>query len=143
MTQSGQTSNPLSEIALAMAMAFFSVMVLALVSMGGIVTEKAQSAIPDSPHHKVIPLKAEGGSPEIKKIVKSALLIFHGNRFLNSSLEAVTPDTWQPEGEPVLALAPTATLSDINTAKSALPIPNITITTLDARWLKRLKEIKK
>ena len=68
MTQSGQTSNPLSEIALAMAMAFFSVMVLALVSMGGIVTGNTQSGIPDSAHHKVIPLKSEGGSPEIKKV---------------------------------------------------------------------------
>ena len=117
-------------------------MVLALVSMGGIVTGNTQSGIPDSAHHKVIPLKSEGGSPEIKKVVKSALLIFHANRFLNSSLETVSPDTWQPDGEPVLALAPTATLSDINTAKSALSVPNITITTLDARWLKRLKEMK-
>ena len=143
MTGRGQNANPLSEIALAMAMAFFSIMVLALISMGGIVADHAKPAILKSSQHKIIQSTLKEAGIPTNSAAKSALLIFYNKRFLNSSLEVVEPAFWQPEGEPVLAFPPTAKLSEIVTAKTVLPISDITITTLDERWLNRLKELKK
>ena len=143
MAERGQQTNPLSEIALAMAMAFFSIMVLALISMGGIVAENANPQVLESARHTIVQSKTTNNGKQAKSTEKSAFLIFYNERFLNSSFEIVEPKSWIPDGEPVLALPPTATLGDTVAAKAALPFPNIIITTLDDRWLNRLKELKK
>ena len=143
MSDIGQQANPLSEIALAMAMAFFSIMVLALISMGGIVVDEPRPAIPESALHKIVPSETKNIEGHAERTNEPELIIFYNGSFLNSSLETVAPKAWKPEGQPVLALAPTATLLDTVSAKSKLPFPNVTITTLDERWLRRLKELTK
>lgn len=142
MTGRAQHANPLSEIALAMAMAFFCIMVVALISMGGIVTDRSKPESGEISQYRIsksTPVEV-GRFP--KRVAKSALLIFYENNFLNSSLEVVQPASWQPDGHPVLAFAPTVKLSEIVEVKALIPIADITITSLDERWLKRLKELK-
>ena len=144
MTGEGPQANALSEMALALAMAFFSIMVLTLVSMGGIAKGDPVADVPASDRLNIAspPLPSQGAAAErVRKVSRSAMLIFFQGRYLDADLKAVDPQTWRPAEPAFLAVPPSQSLAGVMAAKARLGIPDITITTLDKRWLTRLKEL--
>ena len=139
MGTEGSETNALVEVALALAMAFFSIMVLALVSMGGLVGKPA--ALPQGAQvsEAADPNLAQGSGVPVSG---PSLLIYSNGRFFNSDLQPIVPELWRPKERPVLAVAPELSLSDVLAAKAQVPVENLTVTTLDERWLNRLKEIQ-
>ena len=131
--------NPLAEVALALAMGFFSIMVLAMVSMAA---DSPGAASPSKGRVAVLFQIAEtDGSREAAAIADQRIVIFHRGAYLNSDLTPFDPVA--AVGEPfVLAIDPGTSLSDSMVARAGLGARKVTMTVLDASWIKRLKGAK-
>lgn len=106
--------NAMTEISLALAMGFFSVMALAMVSMG-------------------VPVSAAKDD---------TLLIYLKGKFYDGNPKTVDPAGLTSPGRVILALEPNLTMTEALKARSRLKAQNLTITTLDRRWLEATKHIK-
>ena len=143
MDTHGPESNAMAEVALALAMGFFSIMVLAMVSMGA--ADVAQAV--RMPAGVAMAAQAKGSEPKDVSTNKSAavapgdLLIYHDGHYLDAMLKPIDIATWAPKGErPVLAVAPDLPMTEALAARTRLSQINPTVTVLDEAWLARLKE---
>lgn len=132
--------NAMTEIALALAMGFFSLMVLTLISMGA--GQGAKSA-PD-----VLALAPLADSPEPSSAKTAAnddlIIIFDGKRFLDTDMRPVDPETviqsmTGPARRVVLALDPSLPLKEAMAARARVNAPNLVVSSLDKRWIKALR----
>jgi hypothetical protein len=143
MTMSGGAQeNAMTEIALAMAMGFFSVMVLTAMSMGVSVPaskEKSQSiisaVIADSG-----PAPASGAVDKVTK--QDVLVIFDGRQFFGRDLKPLDLATVDGKKRVVLAVTPDLSMAQAMGARRKIGAKNLVITTLDGNWRRALKEKK-
>jgi hypothetical protein len=145
MEQDSYQTKAMVEVALALAMGFFSIMVLAMVSMGAVVgPQPATVGLPSpismaaSAPNNQAPRNAKGpGTP----VAPTDLIIFHDGQFLGADLRPVDPLA-RPVGRAkvVLAVAPDMDFSTVMSARRQISGTNVTVTNLDSRWLKRLRE---
>jgi hypothetical protein len=143
MDTHGPESNAMAEVALALAMGFFSIMVLAMVSMGATDTARAVRL----PHSITMALPAKASESKSAPTDLSAavapgdLLIYHDGRYLDAMLKPIDIANWTPEGDrPVLVVAPDLPMTEALAARTRLSQINPTVTVLDEAWLARLKE---
>ncbi len=118
--------NPMAEIALALSMAFFSLLVLALVSMRA--GEGATAA------DMVVAASGGAAAPAPRTV-----LVHWRGRLLDPRLNPVDPDGL-PGGPLVLAVAPDLPVAEAVALRQRFAGRDLTVTALDARWLERLKE---
>jgi len=145
MEQDSQQTKAMVEVALALAMGFFSIMVLAMVSMGsGVGARPTSVGLPSgvsvtasSPSDQA-PRDARGpGTP----VSPTELIIFHGGEFLSADLRPVDPAAWRGgKTKLVLAVAPGADFKTVMDARRRIGGSGVTVTGLDSRWLERLRE---
>ncbi len=141
----GPYGNAMTEIALALAMAFFSVMVLAMVSMGADAPNSdraAANAAVQTAAASLAVVRSEPGSKTAASDIKSRLVIYHRNRFLDADLAELDPQGLAPDADIVLAIDPALALAEAITVRERITVGKITVTTLDARWMRKLKEIE-
>jgi hypothetical protein len=134
----GAQDSVMAEIALALAMGFFSVMVLTMVSMGAGEAEST-AASPDR-----ITLAASGGGPTggaAKAVAPESVLIFYRGRFFDAALKPIDPSRPDAVNGQVLAVEPGLPLEETLAARQRVASRDLTVTTLDARWLERLKSV--
>jgi hypothetical protein len=131
--------NAMTEVALALAMAFFSIMVLTMVSMSATPQMAAKSAINNS--MKVADNKPFAASRKSKPSKKQVVIYWNG-AFMDQKLAPIQPETFNPEGRVILALPPDLPMNKALAARSRFRTGNITVSTLDARWLSRLSKIE-
>jgi len=130
--------NAMTEIALALAMGFFSLLVLAMVSMGagrGNNTS-ATAAILAPPAAKATDRGTTGVEPQ------DIILIYFDGGFLDTELQAVEPDSFDAERRIVLAFAPDVPLAEAMTARSRVSAENLVVSTLDDAWLSALADLR-
>jgi hypothetical protein len=132
--------NPLAEVALALAMGFFSIMVLAMVSMAAQRPEAAET--PNAVAAAMLMIVEPDGSQDAMTIDDKAIVIFHRGVYLNPDL---TPfDRNESAGKPlVLAVDPETSLTASMTARAGLGGRDITMTVLNQAWINRLKGVEK
>jgi hypothetical protein len=131
--QTSHQESAMTEISLALAMAFFSIMVLTMVSMGvGDSKGRQVVAAELSKNSKQSPAEAK---TEIGS--KDLLVIYHHKRFLNRQLKPLIPGKLVAgqNGRIVLAVDPSLPLSQVLSVRSQIPNSNLIITSLDQRWL--------
>ena len=141
----GPYGNAMTEIALALAMAFFSVMVLAMVSMGtgsGVANRADAKASAQSDAARLAVARSEPANRAASADVRSRLVIYHRNRFLDAALADIDPHGLAPDADIVLAIDPELALAEAITVRARISAGKITVTTLDARWMRKLKEIE-
>lgn len=120
----------LTEIALALAMAFFCILVLTLVSVGNPADGGSLSTAPR--------LETGGPGAASRPVAgDETLVVFHGGRFFDRDGAAVDPAAI-PHGPVVLAVDPALPIDSVLAARAAIGRPAVTVTTLDADWLGRL-----
>lgn len=145
MEQDSQQTKAMVEVALALAMGFFSIMVLAMVSMGaGVGAQSATSGLPSgvsvaasSPSNQAPRDVGRPGTP----VSPTELIIFHGGEFLSADLRPVDPAAWRVgKTKLVLAVAPDADFKTVMDARGRIGGSGVTVTGLDSRWLERLRE---
>lgn len=138
--------NAMTEIALALAMGFFSLMVLTLISMGVGQGEAKSPAV-----LALAPSDISSSGPSTRSAQsdpqKDLIIIFDGKRFLDTGLKPVDPETviqsmTGPARRVVLALDPSVPLRDAMAARARVTAPNLVVSTLDDRWVKALEAAK-
>ena len=135
----GHYGNAMTEIALALAMAFFSVMVLAMVSMGAGSSEAVDTASTATAETlRVSPSKPATTAQPVA--AKARIIVFYQGQYLDDKLQPVDPAATGTEDEIILAIDPSLPLSGALEARAALTTQNITVTVLDQRWMRSLKE---
>ena len=122
----------MTEIALAMAMGFFSVMILTAMSMGVGVGKRV-----DVITAMLAPPATAGAADTLKD--DDILVIYDGRRFLGRDLKPLDPATIDPTRRVVLAVAPDLSMSRAMTARQRLGAKRLVVTTLDADWRKALR----
>lgn len=146
MSDTTQT-NAMAEIALALAMGFFSIMVLTMVSMGsGMVAQKSSNALENpialaasQPNQRSE--KAEGDqNVEVKS---EDLVIFFQGIYFDADLKPLAPASLHGRDKVVLAVAPTLALNDAIKARNAFDASDLSVVPLSDNWLNALKEISK
>lgn len=144
-------NNALAEVALALAMGFFSIMVLTMVSMGAggagsAVLDQTNAlkkgldiSVPLAPNSDRKPF--DQGAAET--VSPSSILIHYQGRFYDAHLNELDPENWQLEEQGVLAIEPNLTMGEALKLRERLKGLDITVTTLDERWLMSLKGMGK
>ncbi|MBK19957.1 MAG: hypothetical protein CMM52_14085 [Rhodospirillaceae bacterium] len=139
MSSSSQ-ENAMTEIALAMAMGFFSVMVLTAISMGAPVAKsssKQSNAIPIAILAQNSTSASKGTATKITK--KDLLVVYDGKTYRDRQLATLDPRQIRSAGRVILAVTPDLSMSAAMNAQKNLAAKNIVITTLDARWDQALR----
>ncbi|NKB21525.1 MAG: hypothetical protein GKS01_13615 [Alphaproteobacteria bacterium] len=133
--------NAMTEIALAMAMGFFSVMVLTAISMG---VPAPKSSVKQTAAVSIAVLaqnSASAGSGQASKLTKKdVLVIFDGKQYRDRSLNTLDLATIRHAERVVLAVTPNLSMSAAMQAQKGISAKNIVITTLDPNWNQALQE---
>ncbi len=133
-------SNAMVEIALALAMAFFSIMVLTMVSMGA----GFQEAPPMPPMAFEAITVAPAASPSSESLKSDTMvIIYHQGRFFDAELAPVNPNRITGRNRVVLAIAPSLSMTEAIALRERIAAKDVIITTLSEDWLRTLKEIWK
>lgn len=132
----GAEDGAMTEVALALAMAFFSILVLTLVSMGG----------GETPSYQAIHL-VQTSSDRPASVLPAdddVIVIFDGERFLDTDLNPLDPASVTAEGgrRIVLAIDPSVRLADVMAARSRIAVSNLVIANLDDRWRTAIEAAK-
>lgn len=131
----GQQNNAMTEIALALAMGFFSIMVLALVSMG-------VGSDPSAPQPISMALAAAspGHKASAPSDVPDTLIVHYRGGFFDEALAPIDAAAIQPKpgGRVVLALDPALPMSQALAIRQQVAAQQLTVATLDDAWLAAL-----
>lgn len=132
----GAEDGAMTEVALALAMAFFSILVLTLVSMGG----------GETPSYQAIHL-VQTSSDRPASVLPAdddVIVIFDGERFLDTDLNPIDPASVTADGgrRIVLAIDPSVRLADVMAARSRIAVSNLVIANLDDRWRTAIEAAK-
>ncbi len=138
ITSPGAEDGAMTEVALALAMGFFSILVLTLVSIGG--------GTGDTRSYEAIHLVQT--APESRATVfptnDDVIVIFDGEGFLDTDLNPLDPATVPIDGERriVLAIDPAVPLADVMVARARFAATNLVIANLDSRWRAAIEAAK-
>ncbi len=132
----GAEDGAMTEVALALAMAFFSILVLTLVSMGG----------GETPSYQAIHL-VQTSSDRPASVLPAdddVIVIFDGERYFDTDLNPLDPASVTADGgrRIVLAIDPSVRLADVMAARSRIAVSNLVIANLDDRWRTAIEAAK-
>ncbi|MCP5017214.1 MAG: hypothetical protein GY938_18370 [Ketobacter sp.] len=125
----------MTEVALAMAMAFFCMMVLALVSLG-VRAPPAQPKLFQVEQQAIQTTKASKQSADMG----SKWVIYHHGDFFDQDLKPIDPVELN-QTNVLMAVSPELNLQQLMSAQSQISSRNVSIALLDKGWLSRLEEM--
>jgi len=133
------TTQALTEVALALSMAFFALLILALISMGVPAESKQTSELAKA---KTIAVTKDIEDKE-KQTNGEALkyVIYYHGLFYDTDLNSIKANSFNPQDKLVLAIESNLPISKVITLKTQINSSNLSITTLNNEWLSRLEKI--
>ena len=136
----------MTEIALALAMGFFSIMVLTIISMGNgspPVGQKVQNIALVEPADRE---KQTPGSENFRKPRKQKIIIFDGKRFLDAELRPIDIGIINSRDSKdvitVLAMPPEISIKAAMKVRKRLKVDNLVVSHLNDAWLDALRSRK-
>jgi hypothetical protein len=137
-------NNALTEIALALATAFFSIMILAMISMGaGLQADaKVSRAVVADMVLSKSDGRADNESNAASRDQPPTFLFFYRGDFYESDLTRVDPQSFSSPGPVVLAIDPSLSMEAALQARATFSRNDITVTTFTEHWLDTFKEIQ-
>ena len=127
--------NAMTEIALALAMAFFSIMVLTMVSMSA--TPEKISKAQNQPTINLAN-SAPNNTQKPAAPTKRKLVIFWNGQFMDQQLSPLELGSLKSSKKIVLAMPPNLPMADALSARAQLKGVDILVSVLDERWLGRM-----
>lgn len=125
----GPAGHAMTEIALALAMSFFCLLVLTLVSMGPSVSGPERvEALATAPAQAAAEAMA----------TTDRLVVFHAGRFLDAGRRPLDPAAMSGGGRVVLAVDPAQPVAAILAARRRFAGTDLVVTPLDEDWLAAL-----
>lgn len=134
LAAAGAQDGAMTEVALALAMGFFSIAVLTLISMGG--GEARQTSFEAVPVVRAVADSAATTTAGTGDVI----VLFDGDRFLDTKLQPVAPESLKlpDDGRLVLAVMPDLAFSQVSAARRAFAARDLVVTTMDKRWTEAL-----
>ena len=126
----GPQNNAMTEIALALAMGFFSIMVLTLVSMS---VEPSAPPTAVQALTLVPPANAQAGGA-LEPDRQDVIVIFDGHQFRDRRLERLDPTTIDPARRVILAIDPAVSIKQALAARARIGNAKLVVSSLDAKW---------
>jgi hypothetical protein len=135
-------SNAMTEIALALAMAFFSIMVLAMISMGSAmqIQNSNGSTLAEGIFLSISGTPDDGNSAATRTVAPDQMIIHWHGRFYDGALRLIDPTSLASAGHRVLAIAPDLSITEAMGVREMIAIADLEVTTLDTRWIQNLEE---
>ena len=127
--------NAMTEIALALAMAFFSIMVLTMVSMSA--TPEKISKAQNQPTINLAN-SAPNNTQKPTAPTKRKLVIFWNGQFMDQQLSPLELGSLKSSKKIVLSMPPNLPMADALAARAQLEGVDILVSVLDERWLGRM-----
>ena len=125
----GDTENPLTEVALALSMAFFSLMVLMLFAITNSSSGSAQQTV-----------KVDGPTSNETKKESPTFLIFFNGKYFDETLQLTKPGN-QDEKKPLfLAVMPDLDVRSMMDAMQKVNHPSPEVITLSKDWIRALSQ---
>jgi hypothetical protein len=128
------SGNAMTEIALALAMAFFSIMVLTMISMGA-----TSENVPDNIGIILSPAAGSVKAATLKPQTDDVIVVYHDGRFYNHDLIPLDPASINTSGRVLLALNPALPMNEAISIRAQINVTNLIVSTLDSRWLDSLE----
>jgi len=144
--QSSTPESAMTEVALALAMGFFSLMILTLISMG-VETGNADPARTKSAQAlDILANKTTKGSAAIQPGSQDIILVFDGKSYRNADLNIVSPSEITQEANEngsrvILAVDPTLPFELALAAREKLPVANLVVSPFSEEWRNRLLKL--
>lgn len=135
------SENAMTEVALALAMAFFSLMVLTMVSMAAPqenALDKMKSESKLSQMKIALSAKPNQAAASAKKM--PTLVVYWKGQFLNRNLQPLNLATQTFEGRVILALPPDLPMIQALEARAQVKVSNLVVSALNNKWLDRLSK---
>ena len=135
------SGNAMTEVALALAMAFFSLMVLTMVSMAA-----PQPSTPDKQmsgtnvSHMKVALSAKSNQKSTNGPKLPTLVVFWKGHFLDRNLQPLNLAAQKFEGRVILALPPDLPMGQALEARAQLKAGDLVVSALNKKWLDRLSK---
>ena len=127
----------MTEIALALAMAFFSIMVLTMISMGvgtGETAETTAAMLAPSRPEAAPAARVETGSEDL-------IVFYKGGGFWDRDLSPIDPATIVTSERVILALEPDLPMAEAIAARSRIDLGDLIVTVMDERWVQALERV--
>jgi len=136
-------SNAMTEIALALAMAFFSIMVLAMLSMGSAMQAHSARAPGLEEGIRLANLAAAGTeATSVRAVAADKVIVHWRGSFYDGALEPIKPTALKvADGRRVLAIAPDLSIAEAMAVREMIATAELEVTTLDTRWIQTLEEL--
>ena len=131
---SSHAQNAMTEIALALAMGFFCIMILALVSMG-VASDAPSDRTANHDMAVLAPSESEGSRPDDAEPV---IVIHHAGTYLTPDLTPVVPEDLGAEETIILAVDPALSMTEALKAQAPFKPASVTLSPLNPEWLARL-----
>lgn len=122
----------MTEIALALAMGFFSIMVLTVISMGA--APQSGKAVAAA---LLTPSSNADSAVEVEN--RDTIVVYYEGRFVDADLKPVDPATIKASGRLILAIDPGLPLGEAMAAREKFSSDRLIVSTLNAEWLRALK----
>ena len=133
--------NAMTEIALAMAMGFFSIMVLTMISMG-VPIQSTKALKKNIPIFQLLPSQIKTEEP-LDTINEDIFIVYDGSSYLDQKLTPIDPLSLDPSRRVILAFIPELTLQNALSARARLTGRKVVLTTLNHDWKQALKQLRK
>ena len=129
------SGNAITEIALSLAMGFFTIMVLTMLSMGA--GSKSVSEAPGTLLASPALEASDGAQFEWRQ--SDVLVIYHRGRFLDRELKPISPAALVERQRVVLAVDPTLSIPEAIAVRAQIDSRDVIVSILDKRWLNALE----
>ena len=135
-----QDTNAMTEVALALAMAFFTVLVLALVSMGVPAVHTSEATCDTEPPTQVATVAVNASSNARDLAAEEILFLYYQGGFYSQDFEPASISNIINNQEVIVAAPPDASLATLLDIQARISGPNLSITTLNQPWMNALEE---
>jgi len=137
-------SNAITEIALALSMAFFCLMILSMVSM--MAAEPSKFPLLDDAGKRVSleqQAVAEDGQTSNNRDEERFLVLYFEGTFLDKNLTAIDSLADVSETRILLAISPSTPLSGVISIKAELADRDVVVSTLSPAWIEQIERTQK
>ena len=139
--------SAMTEIALALAMGFFSIMVLTIISMGSGAAQRPEKLSNISLVKVVDDQRHSSAEKNVTKSKNQKIIIFDGTQFLDAqfrplTVEKINSNPATKDELLVLAMPPELSIKDALLAKNRIHRKNLVVSHLNEAWLAALRSRK-
>ena len=134
-------NQAMTEVALGLAMAFFAIMIISMVSMS---VQRAPMPSASGPAVQVSAPATEPGMEDVDGALSQSsandfFIVYYQGKYLDAELNAVSPKSLPFADRYVLAIDPALSFQEVMKVRTEIVAANLVITELNSAWSQRLR----